>query len=115
MKRSNDDDDDNDNDDNLNEKLNDKDIKKRTCLCCLKEVEGSMRCSKCRTALYCGRACQEKHWPVHKHNCNDSNSDNSIEKLEMKARNHSHQGKLLHINQTTIIINIVICRKLCQG
>ena len=30
--------------------------KKNTCLCCLKEVEGCSRCSKCRTALYCDRS-----------------------------------------------------------
>ena len=29
--------------------------KKNTCLCCLKEVEGSQRCSRCGTAHYCGK------------------------------------------------------------
>jgi len=67
--------------------------KKDTCLCCLKEVEGCSRCSKCRTALYCNRACQEKHWPVHKNICQDSNNaEDSNEKLTMKAMNHSNQG-----------------------
>ena len=67
--------------------------KKDTCLCCLKEVEGCSRCSKCRTALYCNRVCQEKHWPVHKNMCQDSNNtEDSNEKLAMKAANHSNQG-----------------------
>ena len=68
--------------------------KKDTCLCCLKEVEDCSRCSKCRTALYCDRACQEKHWPVHKNICQDSNNaEDSNEKLTMKATNHLLQGK----------------------
>ena len=65
----------------------------RNCLYCLQKVEGSSRCSKCRTALYCNRDCQAKHWPVHKNICIDSNNtDNSNEKLDMKAKNHSKQG-----------------------
>lgn len=43
-------------------------VKKYNCLCSLKEVSTTLRCSKCITALCCGRACQEKHWPVHKNN-----------------------------------------------
>ena len=67
--------------------------KRGACLNCLKEVEGCSRCSKCRTALYCNRACQEKHWPVHKNICQDSNNtEDSDEKLAMKATNHSNQG-----------------------
>ena len=65
----------------------------RNCLYCLQVVQGSSRCSQCRTALYCSRECQIKHWPVHKNICIDSNNilDND-EKLEMKAMNHSKQG-----------------------
>jgi hypothetical protein len=75
-------------------------------LCCLKEVEGCSRCSKCRTALYCNRVCQEKHWPVHKNSCQDSNNtENSNEKLQMKAMNHSKQGNCIHIYQRSIITN----------
>ena len=66
--------------------------KKNTCLCCLKQVEGCSRCSRCRTALYCNRVCQLKHWPVHKNICEDSNAEDSDEKLYMKAFNHSEQG-----------------------
>ena len=63
------------------------------CLYCLQKVEGCSRCSKCRTALYCSKACQLKHWPVHKNICQDSNdAENSDEKLNMKAENHFDQG-----------------------
>ena len=87
---------------NSSNKMNDvnakKDIKKnKNCLCCLKEVQGSSRCSKCRTALYCNIICQEKHWPVHKNNCTDSNNDASDEKLFAKAKNHYDQGNRIHI------------------
>jgi hypothetical protein len=76
-----------------NNSSNKKKKKKNTCLCCLKEVEGCSRCSQCRTALYCDRDCQLKHWPVHKNICQDSNNaENSAEKLDMKARNHLKQG-----------------------
>ena len=65
----------------------------RNCLYCLQKVQGSSRCSKCRTALYCNRYCQEKHWPVHKNICIDSNNtEDSDEKLFTKAENHSKQG-----------------------
>ena len=67
--------------------------KKNTCLFCLKEVEGLQGCSRCLTAHYCGRECQAKHWPVHKNTCKDSNdTEDSNEKLEMKAENHYRQG-----------------------
>jgi len=80
---------------NMNIKNSSSSIKKKkkdTCLHCLKEVEGCSRCSKCRTALYCNRVCQEKHWPVHKNSCVNSNDENSIIKLSKKAENHFNQG-----------------------
>ena len=88
----------------------------RNCLCCLKEVEGSSRCSKCRAALYCNRDCQLKHWPVHKNICEDSNNaEDSDEKLLIKAINHSKQGNFMPILSWTIITNIIICRQLSKG
>ena len=74
--------------------------KKNTCLCCLKEVEGLQGCSRCGTARYCGKECKAKHWPVHKNNCRDSNdTEDSNEKLQMKAENHSSQGNSIHISK----------------
>jgi len=96
----------------VNEELNNENsatrIKKHHCLCCLKEVSGSLRCSQCRTALYCGRECQLKHWPVHKNICQDSNNDDSIEKLKKKAQNHYEQGMYHYfiINNFIIIFNL---------
>jgi len=85
----------NDND-NLNEEVSNMNIDNhsstRICLHCLKKVEGSSRCSQCMTALYCSRDCQLKHWPVHKNICEDSNVENSNQKLKMKAKNYSNQG-----------------------
>ena len=67
--------------------------KKNTCLFCLKEVVGCSRCSRCETALYCDRECQVKHWPVHKNICMSSNdTEDSNDKLDMKAHNHHEQG-----------------------
>ena len=90
----------NNDDDNLNNELSSMNIdsshrsSNRNCLYCLQKVEGCSRCSKCRTALYCNRACQEKHWPVHKNICIDSNNtEDSNEKIHLKAVNHLDQGK----------------------
>ena len=78
---------------------NSKKKKKNTCLFCLKEVQGLQGCSRCGTARYCGRECQLKNWPVHKNTCLDSNdTEDSNEKLEMKALNHYNQGNCIHIN-----------------
>jgi len=72
--------------------------KKNTCLYCLTEVEGSQGCSRCGTAHYCGKECQVKHWPVHKNSCQDSNdTEDSNEKLDMKAMNHYKQGNCILI------------------
>ena len=72
--------------------------KKNTCLHCLKEVEGSSRCSRCETAIYCSRECQLRHWPVHKNRCHNSNdAEDSNEKLDMKAKNHCDQGNCIHL------------------
>ena len=93
----------NDDDDSvLNNEVNNINIdsrsSNRTCLHCLKKVEGSSRCSKCRTALYCNRECQLNHWPVHKNICQDSNNtEDSDEKLFIKATNHSKQGNFMSI------------------
>ena len=88
----------NNDDDNLSNELSNMNIKSgrnRNCLYCLKEVEGSSRCSKCRTALYCNRECQEKHWPAHENSCRDSNNaEDSTTKLSIKAENQFNQGKL---------------------
>lgn len=86
----------------INEKNHDKKNKnkikiKNTCLCCLIEVEGSKRCSQCETAIYCGKECQLKHWPVHKNSCQESNSDISTLKLIRKADNHFQQGSTNNI------------------
>lgn len=62
------------------------------CLCCLKQVDGSRRCGRCRTAQYCSIECQTQHWRVHKNNCSDSNSNDSTEKLYLKTFNHEKQG-----------------------
>ena len=72
--------------------------KKNTCLFCLKEVEGLQGCSRCGTARYCGKECQLKHWPVHKNSCQNSNdTEDSNEKLQMKAENHYNQGNCIHV------------------
>jgi len=74
--------------------------KKNTCLFCLKEVDGLQGCSRCGTARYCGKACQVKHWPVHKNSCQNSNdTEDSNEKLIIKADNHFNQGNSIHIYQ----------------
>ena len=74
--------------------------KKNTCLFCLQEVVGCSRCSRCETALYCDRECQVKHWPVHKNICMNSNdTEDSNEKLHLKAYNHSQQGNCIHISK----------------
>ena len=66
---------------------------KRICLYCAKKVDGTLRCTQCRAALYCNSDCQEKHWHAHKNNCQNSNSaEDSDEKLHMKAENHAKQG-----------------------
>ena len=92
--------------------------KKNTCLFCLKEVKGLQGCSRCGTARYCGRECQVKHWPVHKNSCRDSNdTEDSDEKLEMKAENHSNQGNSIHIYTSNDYHHYLYynCRQLCQG
>jgi len=53
----------------------------KSCLCCLKQVDGSKKCGRCRTASYCSVECQKQHWKVHKNNCKDSNIDGSVWKL----------------------------------
>ena len=74
--------------------------KKNTCLYCLKEVEGLQGCSRCGTARYCGKECQLKHWPAHKNSCRDSNdTEDSNQKLKMKAKNHCNQGICIRISK----------------
>lgn len=39
------------------------------CGYCEKVVTGKLQCSKCKSAVYCGRECQVAHWPEHKKIC----------------------------------------------
>jgi hypothetical protein len=39
------------------------------CYKCRKVLENAKRCGACRIALYCGRECQQQHWPQHKVYC----------------------------------------------
>jgi splicing suppressor protein 51 len=43
----------------------------RTCVNCRKKEteENPKRCSRCRVAIYCSRACQKAHWKTHKSAC----------------------------------------------
>ena len=83
--------------------------KKNTCLFCLKVVVGCSRCSRCETALYCDRECQVKHWPMHKNSCmNSSDTEDSNEKLDMKALNHIKQGNCIHIYQRLSSLPILL-------
>lgn len=39
-------------------------------VCCVCGVQGALhRCSKCKSATYCSRACQVKDWPHHRSKC----------------------------------------------
>ena len=39
------------------------------CAACGIVTDGRLKCSACRRAIYCGRACQATHWPTHKACC----------------------------------------------
>ena len=39
------------------------------CFHCGTETTKMMRCSQCHRAWYCGKACQKKHWKLHKRAC----------------------------------------------
>ena len=40
-----------------------------TATCSVCKLPGSLRCSKCLGALYCGQECQKKDWKTHKVHC----------------------------------------------
>jgi hypothetical protein len=39
------------------------------CDGCGEDFDQLQRCKQCKQAVYCGRACQLKHWKVHKKVC----------------------------------------------
>ena len=41
----------------------------RTCDFCAKAGIHLMECGRCRATLYCGRACQKRHWVTHSNDC----------------------------------------------
>ena len=41
------------------------------CWGCREMREELLKCSICKKAVYCSRACQKQHWRIHKHDCQD--------------------------------------------
>ena len=42
----------------------------KICLCCDGMIyKNIQKCSKCKTAIYCDKSCQKKHWLIHRLNC----------------------------------------------
>jgi len=39
------------------------------CATCGSQLESPLRCSRCKTSIYCNRECQTKHWSEHKRLC----------------------------------------------
>ena len=78
--------------DNIIKNLNTTLVIKHRCLNCSIEVTTNQKCSRCRTASYCCKNCQIKHWPVHKNSCQDANSNDTFEKKYIKAKNLIDQG-----------------------
>jgi hypothetical protein len=39
------------------------------CAACGRTMPSMKRCTQCRAVLYCGRACQLRHWGEHKEAC----------------------------------------------
>jgi hypothetical protein len=50
----------------LKEHLEEKDI---VCVQCGERVKKVYRCAGCEVTVYCGHACQKKHWKDHKKSC----------------------------------------------
>ena len=48
------------------------------CYCCKKPEKKLEKCSKCYTARYCGKECEQKDWKNHKKICDRLLSDGSI-------------------------------------
>ena len=48
------------------------------CYCCKKPEKKLEKCSKCHTARYCGKECEQKDWKNHKKICDRLLSDGSI-------------------------------------
>lgn len=49
--------------------------KTRACWTCAREIEQNKKCSICRAAVYCSRACQKADWKNHKKMCRSIISD----------------------------------------
>ena len=104
----------------------------QVCFLCLQPSK--LKCSRCLTIQYCSKECQKQDWKVHKNNCKDNNSNDSIDKLINKAESYTEQGnyakaeklylKLLasarnqygenHRETFTILNNLANCYS-CQG
>ncbi|KAJ1197880.1 hypothetical protein NDU88_001725 [Pleurodeles waltl] len=39
------------------------------CAACTRRLPVMKRCVRCRSAFYCSKECQERHWPIHRNRC----------------------------------------------
>jgi hypothetical protein len=66
--------------------------KSAQCYQCLNKLSADQikRCGRCKTAIYCGQACQKEHWQLHKQGCTPKQQETThvaLQKMNLNASN----------------------------
>ncbi|KJA19000.1 hypothetical protein HYPSUDRAFT_217856 [Hypholoma sublateritium FD-334 SS-4] len=63
------------------------------------EMANLQRCGKCKSAWYCSKDCQKKHWPIHKVGCRETSSD-----IPKMMQNFISNVLLNHVLQVALVL-----------
>jgi len=77
------------------EKNADKNDAKKTQLCIVCSSEAPHACARCQLVRYCGKTCQQKHWPDHKKSCFPSKNtfEENIKKIVASEQQKAEEAK----------------------
>ena len=74
---------------------------REVCVTCSATSSVDLRCGRCRNVWYCGKQCQQSHWPTHKSECKRVTADSVVMCVEIPEE-HRPKSDNAHLATTEL-------------